>query len=216
MQRRKRYVRPGYKACATMVVGDAKKALAVARQVKGMLNTERNFLDRQLTNSAVSTTGQLFSVILMAQGDTSNLRQGDQVKLVHIRYDATYKIHASATQSNLRIIIFVDKQANGALPTVANLLTDVTASDGIVSGYNPDNKYRFRVLYDKVVQLDQAGKQSGRRSFRKKLNLRIRYGTNAGDITDLNSTNLLFLILSDEATNTPTTTQFIRTLFVDN
>jgi len=199
-----------------MVVGDARKALAVARQVKGMLNTEKNFLDRQLTASAISSSGSLFSLILMAQGDTSNLRQGDQVKLVHIRYDGTFKIHASAAQSNLRIIIFVDKQANGALPTVANVLADATANDAIVSGYNTDNKYRFRVLYDKVVQLDQAGKQSGRRSFRKKLNLRIRYGTNAGDITDLNSANLCFLIISDEATNTPTTTQFIRTLFVDN
>lgn len=53
----------------------------------------------------------------------------------------------------VRVILFVDEQANGAVPLATDLLQTVTATAHL----NPNNRERFKVLMDKEICLDSYG-----------------------------------------------------------
>lgn len=69
---------------------------------------------------------------------------------------------AAQPQQEMRILIYYDRQSNGANPTQADLLTD-TPSDGVAaavvpqSGLNINNRDRFMVLRDRKVILPAIG-----------------------------------------------------------
>jgi len=103
---------------------------------------------------------------------------------------------------NVRVIVFVDKQANGATAAVLNLLE--TAN--IQSFRNMDEVDRFTILHDQihesVVVTTNALHTSGQikwYSINKKLNLPIHFSAAAGAITELRSNNIGILYISDEA-----------------
>ncbi len=211
-----KYKRPGYKSCGKMVYNDASKALKIAKGVAALLNVEFYHQDVTRTASAITQTMVIDQLTNLSQGDTNITRTGDQVKYTSLEIKGILTLHASATTSQIRFLIVKDKQTNGAQFTAGQLLHDVTANDILVSPRNLDNSHRFVIMHDQMFSLSASGRQSI--NFYKKLhmNLRIRYGTNAGDITDLNSDSLFTIFIANEATNTPTVTHFTRLRFIDN
>ncbi len=215
--RKKRgYKRPGYKSCGRMVYNDAAKALSLARQVKQMINVEYKFFDSQFTGGAENTTPKITKLTNILQGDGGSSRDGNQVKVVGIYLNYLCTIHASATTTQVRVLLVLDKQTNGVIYTAANLLKDVTVTDNIISPYNLNNKYRFHVLYDKVHRLNDNGNQSITVKKYMKVNEKIRYTAEAGDITDLSSSSYSLMTFSNEATNSPAFTMHVRLRYVDN
>jgi len=68
---------------------------------------------------------------------------------------------AAVNSSFARVIILYDRQANGALPTIADILTDY-AYDGSTesnafSGLNMNNRDRFLILRDRKIHLPAVG-----------------------------------------------------------
>ncbi len=205
-----------YKKCGKMVLSDGSKALAMARGLKRLLNVEYKFLDVQNTEAAVSTTPSVNISSIILQGDGGSARDGNSVKAVGIRLNYMITLNTSAVSSQIRVILIHDKQTNGALAAAGDILQDVTADDGIVSPYNLDNKYRFRMLYDRVHTLSDNGRQSIAVKKYFKLNQKLRFDGTAGDITDIPSSSYLLLFVSNEPTNTPTITRHSRLRFIDN
>lgn len=191
------------------------KAIKGGLKALKYLNSEEKFLDTQLTLLPIANTVGITNLVTCQQGDTSSTRQGDQIKITSILFKYIIKIHASATNSSVRMLICLDKQANSAQMGLATVLKDVTNSDAIVSANNLDNKFRFTTLLDRVIQLS-TDKPYARGSYYKKCGIRIRYDGNLGDVTDLASRNILLYLISDEGTNTPSITCYARLRFVDN
>ncbi len=207
--------RPGYVACGRMVYGDAQKALALATRLKGLVNVEFKFLDH-IAVSTVSATPTIIQITNAAVGDTAETRDGDQVKLTSIYLNYIITLNASATASTMRVMLIKDSQTNGAIYTAAQLFADSTANDNLVSPLNLDNKYRFKVLYDRNHIVSSTGKSIIHLKKYIKVSDKIRYGGAAGDITDLNSASYSILAVSNEATNQPTFQRSFRVRFVDN
>ncbi len=214
--KRKYSKRPGYAACGKMVYGDAKKALNVALSVKRLINVERKFLDHVGTATAVSTTPVVINLHNMVQGITENTRTGNQIKCLRVECSYFGTIHASAVQSQLRILLIKDKQINSASYTAGDVLLDVTANDAIVSPINLDNKYRFVIYYDRVHTLSDSGNKTFHNKFSCDFNLKVRYDGNAGTVADLSSSGLSLLFFSNEATNAIAFTRSFRMYYVDN
>ncbi len=211
-----RYKRPGYASCGKMVLSDAKKALKIASSVKALLNVERKRFDVQISTQAIATTPVIDHMNFILQNVSGTGRNGDQVKTLGSYLTYLVKMSASAASTQFRFMLVLDKQANGANPAASDILKDVTVTDNIVSRYNLDNKYRFRILYDRVHQLSISGNQS---IYVKKWiphTIKIRFDGEAGDITDLTSSNIITLVVSSESTNTPVLTLFHRLRYVDN
>lgn len=208
--------RPGYKACGKMVYGDAKKALAIAKSVKSMINVEYNIRDTVLTSLSSPVVGTIEQLTNMGQGDSNILRDGNQVKYTHIQLKYFFTINASATETCCRIILVHDKQTNGAIYLTSALLANVSAFDNVNSPFNENFRRRFKILYDRVHDLSIDGNAIGRGQKFLKINLPVRYNGTGSTITALTESSLSLVHLSTEATNTPTFHAFVRLLFVDN
>lgn len=215
-KKRRFYKKRTYKRSGNKYINYGLKALKIAQYLKSVLNVEFKEHNVQATAEALPTTGIITQLTNIAQGDTKSTRDGDQVKLTQIYVNGIIQKHASATATSVRILLVMDKQTNGAIYTLADLLEDTSASDNIVSANNLDNKFRFKVLYDKVFNVSNSGESRRKYKIFKKLPIKIRYDGNAGDITDITSWSLSLVAIADEATNTPGHTFFARLRFVDN
>ncbi len=222
MPYRKRYKkrsapRPGYISCGKMVMSDAQKALAMARTVKSLLNVEYKFHTVTGQAVAISDTPASTQLTALSQGDTTTTRDGSQVKFTSFRFDYFLKAGSSSTKSLARIMIVHDKQTNQTQATATQVLQDSTIVDAIVSGYNIDNVSRFRILYDKVHSMSSTGDSAViHRIIHKKLNLKVRYDANAGDVTDLTQDSIFLILVGDQTTNDPNITFQFRLRYLDN
>ncbi len=211
----KRYSRPGYMNCGKMVYGDAKKALAVARAVKSMVNVELKNFDVQQTAVALTTTPVITQLSNIAQGDTTNSRDGAQVRAKSLEFSALINFNSSGSKTNVRLMLVWDKQTNQAIYGISDLLQDVTVSDVMVTPYNLDNKFRFSVIYDRRFNLTTAKTSINiKRVFR--FNKILRYDASTPSIADLTSNSLSLVQWSNEAVNEPNISTFCRLRFVDN
>ncbi len=213
--KRKAY-RPGYKACGTMVLSDAQRALYKVGQLKSLLNVEYKHHNVQTVNTAVTDAGTLTNLSLLSQGDTSQTRDGGSVKFTSLRLAYALRINASATVTNFRIMIVHDKQTNQAQFTLADLLFDATVIDACFSPPNINNASRFNILYDKLHTLNSTSNAEINRVVYKKLNMKTRYDAAVGDITDLTQDSLTLVMVADQATNDPSIIFNYRSRFIDN
>ncbi len=214
--RRNGKVRPTYKSCGKMVISDAKKALRLARHVKSMINVEFKFLDFNATAAGQPESVTLGQVSNIAQGDGGSARDGNQVKLTGIYLTYMWTISASATNTQVRVLLVLDKQTNGVIYAAGDLLHDTSINDNIVSPYNLDNKYRFRVLYDRVHHLSDNGNQSVSVKRYIKMNEKLRFDGTTADIANLTSSSITLVTMSSETTNVPLITRNVRLRYVDN
>ncbi len=124
--------------------------------------------------------------------------------------------HATAVNTQMRCMIVHDKQTNEAIYTAADLLQDVTVSDSIVAPRNLDFGRRFQVLYDKVHVFSDSGSTNTVKKVYKKLNIKLRFDGSTPSIADLTQSSLSLFLISNEPSNTPLITFFVRLRYVDN
>lgn len=210
------YKRPGYRSCGKMVYSDAKKALALARATRRLLNIEVKNHDVQQNLITLTSAPVIIQLSNIPQGDTTISRDGNQCKMSGLQMDYIITQHASAITTHVRVLLVLDKQTNQAVYTNTDLLQDVTIRDNLVSPRNLDNMKRFTVLYDKTHVLTSGGVRSVsvRRYFRKEVLL--RFDASTPSIADLTQNSISFMQFADEATNLPTIVSCHRLRFIDN
>ncbi len=196
---------------ASRALSMAAKALAVAKLTKSLLNVERK--ESSFASSvAPNTTGSILMLNGTAQGLDKDDRVGNSVRWTSILTRVRVEIHASATASQARVIFIWDKQSNGALPAV----TDVLQAANTLSSLNTDFGKRFRVLSDQMYNVSITGNQLQYKKVFRKLSLRTEFGTTAGTIAAINSGTIFLLVISDEATNAPTVFHNTKLRYIDN
>ncbi len=177
-------------------------------------NKELKFFD---TTAAFNAGGVIVvggeidaSMNLIVQGTGENERIGRKcvVKSIHIKGDVELPTLAGAGGGNFdrcRIIVYVDKQANGATAAV----TDILQSADILSHRNLSNTGRFTVLQDQVWNVNQgpaagdggANDYTGKFltwSMYKQLNLPIEFSAAAGALAELRSNNIGLLTITEQ------------------
>ncbi len=174
-------------------------------------NIDLKFIDATLNDAVVTTTGDVFSqLFIIPDGDTQSQKEGLKVTLksVQIRFQLTIPsttVVADATDI-LRVILVKDKQANGALPAVIDILNTAT----IQAFKNLENTSRFVTLFDKTLAISSMGGFGDGTTnatlpntkwwqFYKKLNYPIFYNNSAttGAVTTINSNNLVLMTISE-------------------
>lgn len=111
-----------------------------------------------------------------------------------------------------RIVLLVDRQANGSTPTWADVIDQVNSTNSVIGMRNMDNTARFRILYDRVHKLQRymgassttqnnlmstQNEVSIYKSFKKPLIRRYYPSTTSGQSTTVEKNNIWLLILSD-------------------
>ncbi len=183
----------------------AKKALSKAKYAIRLARKPVTYANVESTSTSLSQAGIVIEPCLMTQGDAQGERIGDSITLtsLYFRLQAIFNSGGTSHQE-IRIMVVLDKQCNGAQYTTAELLNHIAASLVCEAPRNQEGYDRFSVLYDKKGSVDQYHLTKwfgGHWRFR---NTEIRYESNLGTIADLVSKNLTVLMLTDESVNQPT------------
>lgn len=204
---KKRYIGQCSKYQCNKLVKDVK-------YLKSRVHSEFKYLDTVVTNTP-TTTAVLALLNGMSKGDGVANREGRQIRVKSILSNTLLTINTSATASNIRIVYFIDKQANAAAPVFGDVFT--SSSNYITSARNLNNRKRFVILKDHVYTLDPDNHNAIRMSFYKKLDMSTIYdASDAGDITDIKTNALYMMYICNEATFTPTINSYNRVRFLDS
>ncbi len=174
---------------------------------------ELKFHNLDVDDAVIATGGTIAedSLLTIAEGNGESDRVGRKVtvKRIQMNYDFLLPQTAVAAQTSdaVRVILYWDKQTNGAAATVLGILEVADWQ----SFRNLANSGRFQVLLDKTVSLN-CGAGSGRGttdtlsyaevekhfSWSKACNIPIEYDNSAttGVITSIRSNNLGILTIS--------------------
>jgi len=192
----------------------AKAAWSGVKYLRTLVNSEVHKHDVTPTSQAVGTTATIVQLNAIAQGDTAAQRTGNSLLAKYLSLKLYLTMNASATQTLVRIIIFMDKQQ---VADTAPATTDLLQSNSTLSFLSNNAAGRFQVLKDYLINLDLASHSSWRNKYYKSFagrNLHCKF--NGVNNTDINKNGVYLLMLSSEATNTPTLTYSSRFGFHDN
>lgn len=192
----------------------AKKALAATKYMRGMINSEKMYLDRVFTLGANKST--LFNITSIAQGDQPGQRTGNSILVRSIYMRGFIQVNPAVTgNTRLSLVLVQDLQQ---ISDVTPAITDVFTSDDpealIRTGATTNTAGRFKIMWRKNysvnttttpnINLDKFWKQYTHIKFN---------GTTAGDIQ---KNGLYLIVLTSESTNFPTFSATVRTGYYDN
>ncbi len=173
---------------------------------------ELKFHDIDLDDAAVATGGTVTATInIIPQGTTEVQRIGRKCTIRSINWRFRVDIPqldgtgAAPIGDTVRVILFLDKQANGATATVLGILETADFQ----SFNNLGNKSRFRTLMDRSYTLNYtAASGSGGAADNdyaqvsiddtlfKKVNIPIEFDATTGAITEIRSNNIGVLLIA--------------------
>lgn len=172
---------------------------------------EKKYLDTFTNDTSGPTTGAVFSCNLVPQGTTDVTRIGNKILVtkLNIRYTISSDDQTTGTFVNphFRIIVGIDKQANGANPATAGTdLLDQSPITNLLGCYrNTDNVDRFVLLYDKVKQLTISSTNAAHTllgsgpwyRIEKRLRVPVHFNSTTGAITEVRSNNIFVWYCTD-------------------
>jgi len=172
------------------------------------------------SGNLVGTAGAMIdtNLNLIANGTSDNQRIGKKITVTALHCNGYLlmdpgRITQLYGSQKMRLIVYLDKQCNGAAPNVRDILYD-NGGGGVTinSFYNLDNSQRFKILHDKVYILrngmyfDTVGGiargYTGRVNIKIRLaplNIPIEYSGTTGTITEVRSNCLGALIVGEES-----------------
>lgn len=184
---------PGY----TRTVGAYRRSLPSSN--------EKKYFETGLASVADLSAGLIVpSLNLIPQGTTDKTRIGNKVTIrnINMRFVASIDNQTAITMANgiLRVILYVDKQANGAAATVADLISVAN-----VTGFrNMDQVDRFTILKDKVYTIEPkcanaTSTSTADRMYKisKKVNIPVHFSSTTGAITEVRSNNIGILLFGN-------------------
>lgn len=183
------------------------KLAKLERQVK--LNAEEwKYIDNGTSGTA--TTGTFVLMNGCAPGDGASNRDGRQITIQSIQVKIRIECDAAGAGANAgttgRCLVFIDKQANAAVPAIGDLLDLSTA--GFADAFrNLNNRKRFKILMDRRYPVSIFGPGEIADEFYMKRNglceTVFNAGT-AGTIADITSGSVYIVYGSDTVVTPPT------------
>lgn len=181
-------------------------------------NEEKKNIDKDTSTLIVFNQTTAVKTLLngVAYGNTATTHVGRQMNMCSLTYRFVGHLAATTTgAAALRLLIVYDKQPNGALAAV----TDILVGDAIEAPMNLFNNKRFIVLVDEEIEcLGVQGPQAFQRKGHRKLNLPTEFNANSnGDITDINTGAVIALTYQSGGllVASPATQLFTRIRFLD-
>lgn len=176
------------------------------------LGQELKFKENTWNQSPVSATGNIVlstvNNVAAGTGESERIGRRITIKSISIRLEAflSNTTVVTNTDDGVRIIVYHDKQCNGAAAAV----TDILQSATYLAYNNLSNKNRFRILADKFIDISaQAGAYTGSaaafatvgktRSMYMKCNMPVEFSSTTGAITEIASNNIGILCISSKA-----------------
>lgn len=142
---------------------------------------------------ANDTTGAVTLLNGCTQGDDIANREGRQITMRSLEIKLTnFATSGDGLDQFQRVLIVLDKQANGSAPAI----TDILTANNVSAPRNLNNSKRFKIILDKRFYLNASTESFSAVIWKKykKLFTQVQYNTgNAGTVADI-TTNSLYLV----------------------
>jgi hypothetical protein len=160
---------------------------------------------KPVTSYSASTTAAVATIFApFLSSETKVVGNSLMIKKIHVK--CALSLNASAAASLIRFIIVQYKEDGIPSPT------DYLETSNIVSTRNIEHQYEFRTLYDRVhtVDTDDPKKYFDIRVTPK---LPLNYVPNS---TTIANQGIYMILVSDEASNTPSVSYSYQLMYTDN
>lgn len=149
----------------------------------------------------------------VASGSGFNQRVGNHITLksYYLRATLTGDLTTGPRYNHLRLLLLLDKQANGALPTIASMFP--ANADKIVSPLDPSVADRYNIIHDKVYTLNDNEPSKFIKVF-KKFNMPVDYASATTSVPTNNQIIPVWIGFDDEVLTTVIWDERIR--YTDN
>jgi len=226
------------------MVPRAPERMYIQRTPGGQITAENRYFDTERTSTAIAqsavswagseldpNTSAMLCLFAPTQGDDIANRQSRRIFVKKIRISGVLIVPPQTAQAaadpeqNIRIIVYKDKQTNGAQSQGEDLIESGAGSDAVHMYQNLKNLGRFEVLYDKYFVMSQryltgltgAYVQSGQtKNFKISLkpNCVVNYNAlNGGTVADVIDNSFHLIALTDNNTMGCAMTYKVRTVF---
>jgi len=188
-------------------------------------NVELKFVDVLQNQNVTETGGSLQLLNNVVEGDDQSTRNGDEISATSIQFRGYFTNDQSltallSTAPVIRLLVFWDRQPNGAAPTIGStaalpgLLDNSVITDFTMAPYNRSVQKRYKVLYDRTFVMPEPGFSSTsstpfnlpavRMAFNKKISLNrvVKYDATGNGIADIDTNSLYSVALVDSGTTT--------------
>ncbi len=161
-----------------------------------------------------NSTGAVVNCTAIAAGDDNDERTGRQIILKELSVAGTVTLHASATNTYMRMMVVRDKIGNTTPPLITDMFANIAQfHNNKQDKGTPQVANRFQVLYDQWIVMDAGHGLTQGFKFTRKLNSRCFYtGTTS---TSEGTGNLYLFISSNETTNDPVVIGAVRVKWVN-
>lgn len=195
---------------------EAKKALALAKKVARIVNTEYKY-DLTASNINPDWTGTIINLCNPSQGLLTTNRVGASIKPMKLSGKLAMYINSLSDHTHVRVILFRGKNEGGAATpyTPTDILDNTTGGQFFLAPKNPDNIYNTKFIYDKTYTLSSQGRQSLVLKYDFKLFGHIKF-TQGGVGATIENGGIYMLVVTNEPTNTPNFVSTLRVTYVDN
>lgn len=173
------------------------------KQVKRLIRSQQEvkYFPIYAGYATVNATGTITNWSAIAQGDTTITRDGADIMFSHL--ELRFNIFPSAAAANIgnafRLIVFQWKPDNNAAPPGVSDILDNSFTLGCFSPVRTITHQSFRVLYDRLFHVYNAGPGAVGRTVRiRRAMKKMRYN---GATTGTNQ--IYVLVMSDAAIQTP-------------
>lgn len=201
-------------------MGNFASALTLARQayrgvkyLRSLVNVERKKYDAQHTATVGTSPTSIFDPTSIVQGDTDQSRNGNSILCKGLYLRGSVTLHASATVTQVRIIISRDKQQVADSAPAFSSIIDPTFSDNIHAPLNNETVGRFQILRDFVVTVDT---NTPVKEFKVYVKMMHHMRFNGVLASDIQKGGIYCSAVSNDNTNQPTVLASGRLTFIDN
>lgn len=188
------------------------KVIKDVQMLKGLINVEFKEHNVQLSSNP-DTTGSITHLNNISIGDNESSRDGAQIREKSISLTGHWKLGASATDTQVRHIVFIWTAVQQVAPVVA----DILRGSDVDSQINTDNKHNYVILRDWNMCLSTQVPRKVIKWY-KKIDLKTQWqrAQTGGGSSVMEHGGLYSLQISNEATNTPSQALNCRIKFLDN
>lgn len=171
------------------------------------------------------------TIVAMTRGTTDVTRVGDQIRIIGLEIRLNLQLPAISVDNRLgymsnapRIVVFKDKQPNGASIAMSDLFTIATLP--CLSFYNLANDNRFQILWDKTYEISQypvARSSTATGSAETwayheiciPMDTIVRYNTNFGTVADITKNNIGIVVVGSTSNTNIVIDANIRITYLD-
>ncbi len=198
---------------ASGYLNTASKALNVALAVKKLVNIEYKSTFVTFTADP-NSSGSVQLLSSIAQGIDVDDRIGNKIRAKSLKLSGMVILHASATETQIRMVIIRDNNGSTTRPVITDLYNLADFRSNQLKIGDPQTNSRFTVLWDKFIMLDAVKQRSAQFKYSMSLDHHIYY---SGPTTsDEGKGNIYLFIASSEPTNDPAVSAESQIYFIDN